>query len=264
MFNHILTLLLFSACCLRGESLSLDDVMSGDEQQAAGLSSLQDSQRAALEQWISNWTRTCINQARLYQPGESLQEWVSKLPLASQPVKKAPPEEIIAEQKELNQKIFTVRNDGAIIDLQDGSSWKIAAYETYKTRKWQRGDTIYPEKTTLISYPPYRLKNMTRRQFADASMLEPVSPTGVRAAPGEDYYAGSTRVTDIQNKGEFVFLADGTSWKICLQDQVRTKKWKAGDRIRHGTSTKDLLYPHSLENLDSGERVRGNSKEKRQ
>jgi hypothetical protein len=263
MFYRILTLLLFSALCLRGAALSLDDLMTSDEQSAIGASKLSDTERAALETWISRWTQICIDQAPLYHPGDSLKEWVLKLPLAVQPVQQASPEEIAAQQKEINQKIFRVREDGSIIDLLDGSTWKIADYETYKTRKWQRGDVMVVEKSArFVTYPPYRLKNMTRRQFADASMIQPSAPTGQRSETEQSYYEGATRVTEVQNKGEFVFLADGTSWQICPVDQVRSRKWKVGDRIRLG-ATRDMLYPNSLENLDSGEQVKGNSKEKR-
>ena len=150
-----------------------------------------------------------------------------------------------------------MKNDGGIIELKDGSEWIISPYDTHKTRRWQRDDRIGIETTENI-WRPYRLKNYTRTQVADAEMKQPASPSGEVAPEDSAYYQGAVLLSKIAGSGEVVSLQDGTSWAISPIDQIRAQNWQKDDRIRVEKND-DYLYPYALHNLDSGETVLANS-----
>jgi hypothetical protein len=272
MKNFSIFVLFFCVSSFGGfaEGIPLDTVMTTEEQKNCGIDTLTPGQKSGLEEWLGKWTETCVRESPSHLPGQSLKEWIANWPLSVSRTKKASTEQIVAERKSLNKIIFRVSGNGEVIDLEDGSSWKIVPYDASKTRLWQKGDCV-EWVSTGFAFPQYHLTNNTRRQErdvtqfdisgADASQIKPPSATGQREKESEEQYAGSVRVTYIHYLGDYVELADKTNWNIGLTDQDRVKRWKIGDRIRSG-KTGDLLYPDSLENLDSGDTVKAYPKRK--
>ena len=241
---------------LQAATLRLESVMTEDEQQSIGLDKATDEQKAAFESWIGNWTTKVISQAPSYHPGYNIQAWVDGWPLATAPIKDdATKDEIAKQNKEINRKIVKNTNDGLILELADGSVWRIASFETYKTRRWQRGDDMEWSKTSYDAQNPYRLYDITMQQVAYASQVKPPNDMGTKKPEDQAKYAGSIRVIGVRRNGEIVDLENGTSWKIQLNDQIRTDVWKPGDRIKI-QSTDYVIYRYLLKNIDSGESVR--------
>lgn len=247
---------LCSPLCLFSETLTIDDVMTKDEQEQCKIDKMSDEQKQALEKWISSWTERVVRLAPTYAPALSYRQWIASWPLADNPQKAATPAQIAAQNKKINRRIDKVIGDGKTILLKDGSVWTIAEYDRYKTRRWYRNDELeWVPSGDAIN--PYKLRNITRRQFAIASMTEPPSPTGEIKPPPTSFYEGSIRVSSVNPLGTDVTLEDDSSWDIAPNDQIRVKEWKVNDRIIPSDNN-DYLYRSKLANLDSGETVLAN------
>ena len=75
--------------------------------------------------------------------------------------------QLIVEDNDIYRKIFSVsniRDDGAILILDDGSIWGVAITQRYRSDKWNIGDKIKIHKFESIYYP-YNFENMTQNSF---------------------------------------------------------------------------------------------------
>ena len=75
--------------------------------------------------------------------------------------------QLIVEDNGIYGKTFTVRNirdDGAILILDDGSTWGVAITQRYRSDKWNIGDKIKIHKFESIYYP-YNFENMTQQSY---------------------------------------------------------------------------------------------------
>ena len=249
----------FFSGSLFGERISLDAVMTEDDQKKMGLDNLPISQKRAFEEWLGAWTLKVISQAPTYHSSLNLQAWIEGWPHAVAPRTTAKPHEVAEENKELNRRIDKNLEDGAILELKDGSVWRIAPFDTYKTRRWLRGDELEWAKVdpSIDSRNPYRIYNVTRQQVAYAKQEKPPATTGQREAKSEEHYANSVRLVGVRNEGELVVLEDNTTWKILVTDAEKTQSWRSNDRIRVQVGkTRDVMYDTLLTNLESGETVK--------
>ncbi len=170
--------------------------------------------------------------------------------------------EISKQNNAHNVRLVKNRDNGSIIELADGSVWKIANFDTYKTREWHRDDEIEWSKSPYDRKNPYRLYNKTKEEreeeglsTAFAAMLTPANPTGGKQPENAEEFAGSIRISALRQNGQIVDLENGSSWKILLVDQIRASDWKRGDRIK--IERVDYLhYNYALKNLDTGESIR--------
>lgn len=267
----LLTILLLSVQPkLSCESLSLDTVMTPEEQQELGLDKATDAQRAAFESWLNNWTMTVIQQAPTYRENVDLTQWVETWPAYASPVAKATPEEIIQEKKRLNRVIDKIMDKGATIELKDGSVWFISEVDRYKTVSWQRGNKVTWTQNQYDIAHPYLLRNVNRDETAGAEMKQPPSETGEREPLPADYFEDALRIQDIvvnrtqstsskviQPNDVFITLEDGTTYRVAPIDMMQSQDWKRNDRVRVENSD-DYLYEYQLTNLDTGQQAKAN------
>jgi len=257
--------LFLSSSILLAESLPIDTTLSKQEQEEIGIDKMTPEQKQAFERWSGNWTQKVIQQAPNYHGSASLNEWIKKWPLADQPNTTATPKQIAEQQKSLNKVIDKIRDDGRIVELKDGSVWRISDIDRKKTVTWNRGDRVEWAKSDA-TYPAYYITNLmenninpTVRQIAGATMITPPSPTGIKPPEPPDYYRGSVKISIIQTKGWEITLDDNTLWKIAPRDWATVLRWQRSDRVRVEKNN-DMLYPYKLLNLDSGEQALANSK----
>jgi hypothetical protein len=253
---------------LAAENLPMDTILPSEKQKEMGLDTLTKEQKQAFESWIGSWTKQVIEQAPSYTKSETLTQWIESWPLASQPVKKAPEKEVIAQEKELNRKVLRVKNNGAIVELKDGSVWQVIDVDQYISTNWQRDDKVDWTKNTF-TFPAYFLKNITQATSVGAEMVTAPSKAGKRAEDKTPKNAVPIVAIEGKQDGQYaeitgkvvVQLEDGTSWQIAPLDQERARQWKKGDRITRSRSN-DLSYPTLLHNFDSGETVKSIPKPK--
>lgn len=270
-----IALFLFALACtssLFADPLSIDEVMTKEEQEKTGLSSLTASQKKEFEAWLEGFVRKVINQAPIYHQGDTLSQWMKRWPKYLSPTQNPTNEEAAIEKQLLNRRIDKNKNNGAILELHDGSVWQIAEVDRYKTKLWRRTDQLSWTKDPYDIAFPYRLNNDTKLQIAYAKQIAPPSPTGEKAAENPKMYAGSlaiqkitivrtqsTNVKKVYPTDVTLELVDNTSWIVAPIDMVKADDWTQGDRIKVN-KTNDPLYKYRLTNLDTGEEVLANKK----
>ena len=260
MFTYLFLILCISAP-LAAAPLSLEQVMTEEELKSTGMQNASPQQKQALESWISAWTLRVIEQAPTYRPGTDLSTWVQRWPSYLQPKSSSPSEQQIAERLRQNARVDKVRNEGAIIELKDGSVWQISPLYTYLTVIWQKGEQVVFEKSENYLYK-FRMRNVVRNEVAECNLKEAASPSGEKKEPGPEYYTGSQTLVSIDGIGENLLLSDNTFWKIAPVDMFKAKNWHTNDRVRV-EKVDNFLYHYRLTNLDNGEVVLANKDEKK-
>jgi hypothetical protein len=103
--------------------LDLDEIMSEQDQQAAGLSKLSEAERAALERWITDWS------LKIYEMGaQGTADNSSSAPTGSTGN--------IYSGVGGGHWISKVIDNGAYIRLEDGSLWEVASVDRVYTSIW--------------------------------------------------------------------------------------------------------------------------------
>lgn len=252
---------LFSLCSnAHADQVPLHLVMTKEEMQKTGVDSLPPEHKQALSVWLAEYTKQVIEQSSTYHPSKSIDRWIQSWPkymlATGAKVPKQEQEELNKERQKNNMKIDKNRDEGAIIELRDGSVWQVGATYQYVSRGWNRGDTIEIGKSHNMLYP-YWLYNVGLEEQVQAKQITPPSPTGQKSPEKASYFEGSTLVTATRGKGEFIDLQNGTAWKIAPGDQSKVRNWKKGDRVRVKQSDA-FIYQYVIENLDSGETALAN------
>lgn len=256
MRQFLYALILLSSQLTADDVLPLNRIMSKEEMAKTGINSLNAEQKRQLEQWLTNWTQQVINESDSYHTSKTIPEWVASWPAYAQPLSKEPPEVAAEERSVANQKIDKIRNEGEIIELKNGSVWIISPFDRHKTRRWTRNDVIRIENSRNV-WRPYKLKNMTKLQIADAELKTPASETGEKEPDEPEMFKGTIGVEAVIQRGQLVQLKDKTRWAIAPADQIIARNWKKDDRIKI-LKTDSYLYEYSLQNLDGGETVLAN------
>ena len=268
-FRLFILLALSQACAsvnmYGADVLDVTQVMTQEDMAKTGIGKLSYAEKVQFDTWLTQWTQAVVNQSGSYHSSKTIPEWIKEWPAYAQPLQNPHPtpvqeEKLVEEKAEANRVIDKIRNDGEVLELKDGSVWLVSPYDRHKTRRWQRNDAISISTTENV-WRPYRLKNITRIQVADAELKQEASPTGEKSPEDPEYFADSIGVEQVFDRGELVVLVDKTTWKIAPADQIRAKTWKKDDRIRVA-KTDNYLYQYSLSNLDSGETVLANDSKK--
>ncbi len=241
---------------LFAEPLPLGDVMTPEEQQATGLSHVTDAERAAFEVWIGKWTKKVLDHSGSYSPSLSLRQWMYSWPGFETPAQRGSTPQDIAELTKANQVISRITNAGEYVYLKNGSVWHISPSVSYYVSLWTPGDRIQVSQAASDVFYPYRLFNIsrsdpTRPAYAAATLVQQASPTGQAAQKGPAFYAGAKRITYRSTLGEYVYLEDGTRWRIAPVGQQYVQTWNLNDRVRVGPSN-DAIYTNTLTDLDNG------------
>lgn len=243
--------LLLLCAKLSADSIPAEMMMSQNERQNMGYDDLTPQQKQAFQEWAARWTQHVLEQAPSYRPGQNLTLWVQSWPAHANPTKtQNTPQEI--EQRQLsNQVIDRVRNNGEIIELKDGSSWRVSPFYRYQTTLWQKGQTVEVSQSRN-SLHPWLLNNISTGLAVEADALSPASSTGKKAENPPEYYQGAVGIANVTQVGDILTLGDGTVWKVAPADQYKVRNWKPNDRIKVEQSD-NFLYHYSLTNLDTGE-----------
>jgi hypothetical protein len=242
---------------LHAEDLSVDQVMTQQEQENVGINRMSPLERAAFERWLDTWTRKVIQQAPTYHPSYTLSQWVQGWPGY---MKTAPIAPTVAakERQEANQTIFRNKG-GAVLELNDGSVWNICQIDHPVAQFWARNQRLVitrNQQADLVR--PYILVNEQRQEQVGAVLAKTPNPQGRRSPDNPNYFRGSVLVKSITSDGITVALANGNTWIVApTGQQVVQLTWSVGDRIRVERSS-DAAYLYRLNNLDSGGSVLAN------
>ena len=256
--RSILLLILCSFSSLFAENIPMQEIMTQDEMKKIGLDTATTQQKAAFEQWIGGWTQRVIEQAPSYRPGESLVLWIQKWPSYASPTKSKLSQKDIEARMRANQRVDRIRDNGATIELKDGSVWQVSPVYTYLSRRWVPGQVVEIGVSEDIYYKR-TLRNINRDQLVLANMKTPPSPTGEKKPEDEAFYKGAQGLMDVSDRGETIRLQDNSQWKIAPVDQYKVRVWKTNDRIRVEPED-NFLYKYKLTNLDSGQTALANKK----
>ena len=173
--------IILSAAALYGEDLTVDQAMTRQEQESAGIDRMSPQERAAFERWLDSWTRKVIQQAPTYHPSYSLSQWVQLWPgyMKTAPI---PPAKASKERQEANQTIFRNKG-GAVLELSDGSVWNICSIDQPVAQFWARKQHLHVTKTSqgdLVR--PYILANEQRQE--QVLVEPPIQVCAVRIGAG--------------------------------------------------------------------------------
>lgn len=236
------------------EKLSTQQIMTPEDAKSMGIERMSPEQKAAFERWAATWTHHVLEQAPSYRPGENLTSWIQTWPSYANPTKNELTPEELEERQKNNQYIDKVKNNGQIIDLQDGSSWIISPFFIYLTSHWLKGQVIDISQSTNIKHH-WILHNQTTGQTAEADLANPANPSGKKEPENPDQFKGSTKLQMVTNQGDDLSLADGTSYRVAPTDMYKAKNWSPNDRVKVESSG-DVRYPVKITNLDNGQTAR--------
>ncbi len=124
---------------------------------------------------------------------------------------------------------------GEVVELNDGSLWKVKPKDAPITLTWYDTDCIVirPNKSILSSYT-YKVWNCTTGQKVRANLLEGPYYDGF-------YTLWITGVDYFYNK---VYLNDGSIWDMSSWDSDTVVFWFVGDTVIAGVNT-DWLSKHN-------------------
>lgn len=256
MFYSLLFLLTLSTPILLADSIPIQQVMTEDEIKKIGLDSATPEQRQAFENWIGSWTHRVVEQAPSYRPGTNISLWIQSWPSYANPTKTKLSKEDIDARLKANQRIDKVKNEGAIIELRDGSIWAVSPLYTYLTKDWLKNHVVKVDRSENVMFT-YRLTNINNGQIAEANMKQAPSPTGQKAPDNPEEFKGALGLENVTTDGENVTLANGSQWKIAPVDMYKARTWKEHDRIKVEKAD-NFLYKYRLTNLDNGQTVLAN------
>lgn len=114
--------------------------------------------------------------------------------------------------------LYATSSSGALVQIDDGSIWRVASSDTYKTRYWEHGDLIVlAENDAWFPSTRFKLINYTLRQSVQVEISK---------GPRMDWNPRWVYSIDYNNL--LVWLDDGTCWDI--SGSVRQfDDWRAGN-----------------------------------
>lgn len=130
--------------------------------------------------------------------------------------------------------------DGSIIEIEDGSQWKMAP--NYSARYWRHGDTlaITPNNSWNSDYN-YYVVNKTTGSYVPADLI--LGP--IAFGPWSHWVIG---LDSLQGK---VFLENGSTWKVSSNDENMLRDWQINDTIIFGRNSSWFSsYDHVLINVN--------------
>ncbi len=128
--------------------LSLDQVMTTDEQEKTGVSKLSAKERAALEEWLTRFTVTIATEVAKKSAGSGKSVVYSGF----------------GQKHWVREKI----ENGAFIKLEDGSLWQISPIDKINTMLWLPTDNVVVIESGNPQYP-YKL--VGKRDTAEAKLV---------------------------------------------------------------------------------------------
>ncbi len=135
---------------------ALDRIMSADERASAGLERLSAAERAALDAWLARYTETVVAVTRAVareqaagDSGQALSPAAVRSELPGQylvPATASPATSQVTVLRgavtPLVTRVTGVFDDGALVQLADGSTWEILVDDRARTAGWRAGESI--------------------------------------------------------------------------------------------------------------------------
>lgn len=211
--------------------ITLNQVMSPEEQQATGVSRLSKQERDALEGWLTEWALTWLNQAP-----ETMEVSSSFTDFAREKEKRA---------------VTRVISNGTQLQLNDDSVWAIYSVDVQEVRNWLPKDPVDVSRSGDYAYP-YLLTNQSTGRFAKAQMLSFPTLDETPQQPRKQYVRRKLRVESVHENGKFVTLTDNSVWEISPADRPHSNLWLHHETVAIERSH-DNFYPYRIKNKHSGE-----------
>lgn len=130
--------------------------------------------------------------------------------------------------------------DGSVIELEDGSQWKMAP--NHATCFWRHGDKIEisPNTSWSSDYSYYIVNRTTGRYIPADLILGPIAYGPLSHwVIGMDPFLGK------------VYLENGSAWKVSSQDELKFKDWQINDTIIFARNSSWFSsYDHVLINVN--------------
>src|SRR5437879_7247378 len=98
LFTGFLFIVAAHSSSLFSDPLSIDEIMTKEEQEKTGIDSLDPEQTKEFESWIEGFVRKVINQAPTYHQSETLSQWIKRWPKYLSPTQNPTNEEAAIER----------------------------------------------------------------------------------------------------------------------------------------------------------------------
>lgn len=122
-----------------------------------------------------------------------------------------------------------ISRKGDIIQLNDGSSWKVRHRDQKDVRRWSQEDLIVIETGQYFTWSVYKLVNYSRHESCDVELIAPVRNGFL-----------SHWITEINPFDGYLRLQDGSIWRMNASELM---SWNVNDEVIIGLS-KDLFSNH--------------------
>lgn len=152
------------------------------------------------------------------------------------------------------KKISGTVNFGGIIHLNDESSWEIYPPDQETSFAWKEGDLLQIKRSERQDYPA-RLINQSDQSFTYAKLYNPKESKAY--VPKQKPLYKERRIIKISDHGKFLYLSDGTNFKISAIDRGIVDLWLPNHTVEISqTFGKSSIYV-SLKNLSMHKSARG-------
>lgn len=134
-----------------------------------------------------------------------------------------------------------VRDNGDyILELEDGSNWKISNYDAPKAVNWLINDALaITQNNRWFSRHNYRIINKNNGTSVEATLFLGPLLNG-------EY---SRYIVSIDHSRREIVLSDNTHWDITYLDSVIFKDWALYDYIILGTNSETSFWDSSADSL---------------
>jgi len=161
----------------------------------------------------------------------------------------------------ISKKIYYNSHDGAYhfpvavtylgdeVTLEDGSIWKVASWDKWKTLNWLTTDTILvTQNKYMFSSYKFMLVNQDTGKEVEVNL-----------ALGPIYSGCYTRwIVSVDSWNDQILLNDGSLWEMSSIDYFITKNWFVNDTVIIGVNeSSSVLRPNILINVNMLNYARG-------
>lgn len=139
-----------------------------------------------------------------------------------------------------------IDHDCNILELEDGSQWKIAEADSEELISWGHGDYVQISPHYFSSSHEYYITNQDNESYVRANLVN---------APHRDSPYAVT-ITGTSYRQSF-YLSNGSCWKISSSDFLVVRNWCIDDLVIIGTNNEWFSsYTHILINIHTNTFVR--------
>lgn len=228
------------------DNFKLDQLMSPSEQKLTGVDRLSDSQRLALEKWLTNWS------IRLLSSGP---QGITK---AKSNDDNSNDSFYSDEDIQLRKiKIKQVGSGGSQLILNDDTIWNIFPIDYAEVSNWLPNDKIQVKTSGNSSYP-YRIYNLNTGASTIAALAsdenEENKPSVEEANISEKIHKETFKLESIDDDGATIVLNDDSIWEIAPSAQYKTRNWNLGSKMSVHKNG-EMFFPYTITNKNNGQTV---------